>query len=90
MSARNILFLCAVLAILLNVAITILIMAWLDRRGHKTNILLARVFMFKYLAAYKEATHRETGRTGRLYGLWLLTVNLAAALAVAGLLCPRG
>ncbi len=89
MTARNVLFLCAVLAILSNVAITILVMAWLDRRGHQTNILLARVFMFKYLSAYKEATKKETGRTGRLYGLWLLTANLAAALAVAGLLWPK-
>jgi len=79
-----------VLAAVLNVAILILIMAWLDHRGYKTNILLARIFTFKYLAAYKEATKKETGRTGRLYGLWELTLILMIGLAIAGFLCPRG
>jgi len=86
MNIHNALFGIALLAVVSNVVILILIMAALDRRGYKTNILLARFCTFKYLSAYKEATRKETGKPGRLYGLWILTVNLALAFALAGFL----
>jgi hypothetical protein len=87
MNMQNIFLGLAVLAILTNVVILILIMAALDRREYKTNILLARIYTFKYLSAYKEATRKETGRPGRLYSLWIFTIILAAAAAVVGFLC---
>jgi hypothetical protein len=64
-------------------------MAALDRRGHKTNMLLARLYFFKYLAAYKQATTREAGRPGLLYYLYIVTISLAWLAALAGLLSPR-
>jgi hypothetical protein len=88
MSVRNFLLGLALLAILSNVVILILIMAALDRLGHKTNMLLARIYTFKYLSAYKEATRKETGKPGPLYGLWVFTIILAASAAFAGILCP--
>jgi hypothetical protein len=87
MNMRNIFLGLAVLAILTNVVILVLIMAALDRWGYKTNILLARIYTFKYLSAYKEATRKETGKPGLLYSLWIFTIILAAAAAVAGFLC---
>jgi hypothetical protein len=87
MSIRDIFFGIAVVAILANVIIFILIMAALDRRGYKTNFLLSRLYWFKYLSAYKEATQKETGKPGRLYTLSISTLILAAAAAVVGFLC---
>jgi len=87
MSMREIFLGIAVLAIFTNVVTLILIMAALNRRGYKTNILLARIYTFKYLSAYREATRKETGQPGRLYSLWVFTIILAAAAAVAGFLC---
>lgn len=89
MTFRDILFGAAILAALLNVAILIMILAALNRRGMKTNMLLVRINPWKYLTAYKEATQKETGKTGRLYGLWAFTINLALAAAVAAFLVPR-
>ena len=86
MSTRGFFFGLTLAAAVINVVILILIMAALDRRGHKTNMLLARIYTYKYLKAYKEATQQETGRTGPLYGLWILTITLALLLAVAGVL----
>ncbi|MBN2409100.1 MAG: hypothetical protein JXE07_05130 [Candidatus Aminicenantes bacterium] len=86
MEISNIFFGLAAAAVVANVVILILIMAALDRRGHETNILLARLYIFKYISAYKEATRKETGKPGRLYGLWILTINLALVLALAGFL----
>ncbi len=89
MSIRDVLFGMAILAVISNVVILILIMAALDRRGMKTNMLVARICPWKYLSAYKEATQKETGKPGRLYGLWILTINLTLALALAAFLVPR-
>lgn len=75
-----------VLAVLSSVVIWILIMAALDRRGYKTNILWARFLIFKYLSAYKEATRRETGKPGLLFYLWIVTINVAAVAFLALLL----
>jgi hypothetical protein len=89
MNIRDFLFGIAILAVISNVAILILIMAALDRRGYKTNMLLARIYTFRYLTAYKEATQKETGKSGVLYGLWIFTINLTLAAALAGFLCPK-
>jgi hypothetical protein len=79
----------AVLAILCNAVIIVLIMAALNRRGQKTNMLLVRLYVYKYVSAYKQATQKETGKPGRLYHLWVFTNILALATALAGLLVPR-
>lgn len=90
MELRNIFFGLALLAALSNVAILIMIMAALQRRGHKTSMLLARIYTFRYLSAYKEATMEETGKRGPLYSLWILTINLTLVFALAGVLIQRG
>jgi len=89
MNLRSTLLTIAVLAALSHVVILILIMAALDRRGLKTNPLLARIYVFKYVKAYKEATIKETGRPGPLFGLWVYTILAALVAAVAGILVPR-
>jgi len=87
---RNFFLGLSILVVLSNVVILILIMAALDRRGYKTNMLLARIYTFKYLSAYKEATRKETGKPGPLYGLWISTIILALVFALAAVLIPRG
>jgi len=89
MNIREILLGLGVAAVLASVVSLILVMAALDRRGMRTNMLEARIRPWKYLKAYKEATQKETGKPGRLYGLWTVMINLALILAVAGFLVPR-
>jgi len=47
MTVRNVFFGIGLLAVVSNVVILILIMASLDRRGYKTNMLVARICPFK-------------------------------------------
>jgi hypothetical protein len=86
---RGLFFGLAIAAVFANVVTLILIMAALDRRGQKTNILLARIYFFKYVSAYKEVKRKEFGKPGLLYYLCILTINLAWLAAAAGLLSPR-
>jgi hypothetical protein len=85
---RNFFLGLSILAILSNVAIYVLILAALDRRGYKTNIFLARIYIFRYLAAYKEATRKEKGKPGLLYNLSSITLILALISALAAFLIP--
>jgi len=89
MDLRTALFTVAVLAILCNVVIIVLIIAALNRRGQKTNMLLIRLYVYKYVSAYRQITQKESGKPGRLYHLWVFTNILALAAALAGLLVPR-
>jgi hypothetical protein len=77
-------------AAIAGVAILIVMMAALDRRGRKTSFWLARVRPDRYAAAYREAIRAETGRPGRLadiwQGLWIATLVLAALALLLRLL----
>ena len=66
-----------------------MIMAALDRRGYKTNILLSRIFVGKYIRAYKEATTEETGKPGPLYGICLGAILLTTVFMVAAIVLTR-
>ena len=77
-------------AALVHVASYIMIMAALDRRGHKTNMFLARIYFHRYLKAYKEATEKETGKPGPLYGICIGAIVVTLALVVAAVLLPKG
>ncbi len=80
----------ALAAALANVAVFIMIAAALDRQGYKTNMLLARIYFFKYLSAYKELTRKETGKPGPLYGLFTLTIALVLLFALVAVFLPGG
>jgi len=88
MTIQNVFIGLGALAVLSNVVIWILIMAALDRRGYKTNILWARLLIFKYLSAYKEATKREIGKPGLLFYLWIGSINVAAVAFLVAVLGP--
>ncbi len=73
-----------------HVTALILMMSALDRRGIKTNFLLARIYAFKYVSQYREVTRKETGRTGVLYHLWSWSIIVAVLGILAALLIRRG
>jgi hypothetical protein len=90
MTLRNILLALGGAAALIHVTSYILIMAALDRRGYKTNALLARLYFFRYVSAYREATVKETGRPGTLYTVCISAIVLALVFVATAVLLPRG
>ncbi len=89
MSMRNIFLGLTLAAGLANVVTLILIMAALDRRGIRTNMLVARVYTYKYLRTYREETVKETGKTGPLFRVWVISIELAFAAAILAVLSPK-
>lgn len=90
MTLRIVLFASGLAAATIHVLSYILIMAALDRRGYKINVLLSRLHFFKYLGAYRETTVKETGKTGPLFKVCIAAIVLALVFVVAGVLVPRG
>jgi hypothetical protein len=86
MTLRNVLVALAGVSAIVHVTSYIMIMVDLDRRGYKTNILLARIFFGRYLKAYKEATVKESGKPGPLYGVCIAAILIALVLVVAAIL----
>ena len=89
MDIQKIFLILAAAAVIVNVVVLMVIVSSLNRRGMKTNIIDVRMRPWKYLAAYKAATVKETGKPGSLYTFSLLLSGLAIILALVGLLIPR-
>jgi len=80
----------AVLCVLWGVVDAILIAVALDKRGVRVNMLLFRLYCFRYLNQYKEVTLKETGSVGPLYHSYIASMSAALVFAVVGLLLRRG
>ena len=76
----------AILSALWGVVDFILIAVALDKRGIHVNMILARLFFFRYLNQYKHATVSETGKIGPLYYSYIVAMNVALVCAAIGLM----
>jgi len=47
------------------------------KRGGKYSILLLRLQIFSAINKYRKTTKQELGRTGYLFYVWIISVNLA-------------
>lgn len=72
-----------------HVVITILILHELGKRKIPTNFLLVRLLIFRYVKQYRDVTKRETGSPGPLFYLYIISINLAAVLAIIGAILKR-
>jgi hypothetical protein len=72
-----------------HVVVIILIMHELDKRGVRTNFLLVRLLVFRYVHQYKEITAKEMGKPGPLFYLYIVSVNLALVAGIIGLILRR-
>ncbi len=53
------------------------IIDYLSKRGVKINYFLLRLMIIPYADRYRKLTKQEDGKTGRLYYVWLGSVNMA-------------
>lgn len=86
MSLSNLFLYLALSAMLFNVVVTMIIISKLSGRGVKINIIFLRLLFPKYVHQYKKMVTQETGKESPLYYFWLVSINLALVLCIAGLL----
>jgi hypothetical protein len=75
----------AVTYAVVGVAAALWMLRELRRRGVEVDWLLLRLRFFRYLEEYKRTTLREAGRVGMPYYVYLVSMLLALACAVVGL-----
>jgi hypothetical protein len=80
----------AILSALWGVVDAILIAVALDRRGIHVNMLLFRVFFFRYLSQYREVTLKETGTVGPLFYSFITAMNVALVSGIVGWVLKAG
>jgi len=75
-----------------NVVSTIMIVRWLQEKGHKVNFVLIKALAPVYAHHYKRMTLEEAGRVGPLFFHWIISINVtlfAGILAVVLLMSGR-
>jgi len=73
-----------------NVVASILICIELGKRDVKVNYVLIKALIPFYVFRYKKITQQETGTPGPLFYHWIISINTALVVAVAGLLALYG
>ena len=81
----NTFFVLAIICVLCGVASSVLIISFLSTRGIKSNYLLLRIYIYKYVNQYRKITIEETGKVGPLFYSLITSFILALIFAIAGM-----
>ena len=82
----NFFLILAIVCILCGVASSIMITAFLSKRGTKINYLLLRLYVYKYINQYRKITKEENGKVGSLFYSYIVSFILALLFAVVGMI----
>ena len=75
-----------ILSVIIFIVTTIMIYSYLKDKGEKVSFLWLRLFMISYANKYKKITKQETGKTGYLFYVWIISINIALISAILILL----
>jgi len=75
----------AVICALWAVVSSLVIAAFLSRRGIKINYVFFKLLMIKYIHQYRKITMQESGRPGPWFYSFVVSINLALVLAIAAI-----
>lgn len=79
---ETILIICIIVFTVLHIISSMLIFDFLKKKGEKVSFIFLRLLMFKYVNKYIEITRKESGKTGNLFYLWVVSINLTLAFLI--------
>jgi hypothetical protein len=85
MVMSNVLFILAILNAAWGIVSAIAITSFLSTRGIKINFLFFRVLVLKYIHQYHKITMQENGKSGPWFYSYIISMNLALAFAIVGI-----
>lgn len=77
-------FILALASAVWGVVSSIVITAFLARRGVKINYVFIKVLILKYVHQYRKITMQENGRPGPWFYSYVISMNLALVLMIVG------
>jgi len=85
MAMSNTFLILALASAVWGVVSSIVITAFLARRGVKINYVFIRLLILKYVRQYRKITMQESGRPGPWFYSFVVSMNLALVLAIVGI-----
>ena len=82
-------FVLAILSAGWGIVSSIVIASFLSKRGIKINLLFFRILVLKYIHQYHGITTQENGKPGPWFYSYIISMNLALALAILGIVFKR-
>ena len=82
----NVFLILAIGCVLCGVASSIMITAFLSKRGTKINYLFIRIYIYKYVNQYRKITKEESGKVGSLFYSFIVSFILALLFAIVGMI----
>ena len=82
----NLFFILAIASITCGIVASILIVAFISKRGIKINYLLLRLLIFKYISQYRKITTEENGKPGPWFYPFVTAMILALIFALTGII----
>ena len=86
MAVSNTFFFLALASAVWGVVSSIVITAFLARRGVKINYVFIKVLILKYVHQYRKITMQENGRPGPWFYSFVVSMNLALVLTIVGIM----
>jgi len=80
----NLFLVLALISVVSGIVSSIVITAWLSKRGMKINYPFIKVMIIKYVHQYRKITQQETGKPGPWFYSFVISMNLALVFAVVG------
>ena len=66
---------------------SLMMVSYLNKRGEKINFIFLRLLIIPYANKYIKLTNEETGKTGYLFYLWIISINCALLFIVLFIIC---
>ncbi len=79
-------FILAIVSVACGITASIIIAAFLSKRGIRINYLFFRVLMFKYINQYRRITMEETGKPGPWFYSFVTAMILTLIFAMTGII----
>ena len=86
MLLSNVLLGIALVSVAWGIVSSLVIADALQKRGTKINWIFLRILIIKYIGQYRDVTRKETGRTGPWFYSYIISVNVALATVIVGLI----
>lgn len=72
----------AILSVITFTVSSMMMVSYISQNGEKINYVWIRFMIFSYMSKYREITRKLTGRTGKLFYLGIISINLALVFVV--------
>lgn len=86
MNLLNVSYIIAVIGAIWGVISAMVMTAYVSKHGEKINFFFIRFMIIKYISRYHELTKQANGKPGFWFYSYLISMNLALLVAVAGIL----